>query len=188
MTLKAPFGDLLSPAPKSKSLEREIWFEALGCCWALSVKNVEGRFPIQLMMDLAKCEGPSGNLVKAIGGAKFNDLIQAFSRRIPSNRDGQAITERNARYLINKMDLEDFLCFMAGMSDTVDEQLRTAFFWDEQCQTNWLSLRFYSLNLIEAKQSTAAQRAHFAELLASFLQHGQHAYRAYGPQSEFGLY
>lgn len=185
MTLKAPVGTLHTPLPQRGSLERELWFESLGCCWALSVKNIEGRFPIQLMIDLSRYEGPSGNMVQALGASRFADLVQAFQLRVPHNRDGRSITERHANHLLKRMNVDDLLCFMAGMSDTIEEFLRPAFFWDDGCQSAWLSLKFYSLNPIESKLESTSHKARFATLLTDLVITGQAAYRKFGHASEF---
>ena len=143
-------------------------YETLGCCWALSAKNLDGQFPIELMLDLGKIELLYGSPMQILSSELISSLVRAFQAK---PRGGWSFNqaENHACALIQSMDTADFLSFHAGFHDAVDQILRGEHTWTERCDEAYASLRFHSVNLLDAGRSTTRQIQTHAKLITEFL-------------------
>lgn len=174
MTIRAPSCTLHERPLSVQSYEREVLFETLGCCWALSTKNVDGEFSIGLLVDLSRVELLYGCPTEKLPEDTLTPLIRAFSARSKSS-DGLMQIEHNALELIQSMDSHDFLSFHAGMHDCTEQLLRNDLFWTSEVEQAYLALRYCSLNLLDANGASSHHKRNFAELLAEFVITGRKA-------------
>lgn len=172
MTIRAPYCTVHERPYSPLSFEREVLFETLGCCWALSTKNVDGEFPIGLLVDLSNVDLLYGCPTEKLGDEVIGSLVRAFSARSKKGDEFKHI-EHNALELIQSMDSNDFLSFHAGMHDTVEQILKPDPFWTLECEEAYLSLRYFSLNLLDASHASSHHKRLFACLLTEFLVTGR---------------
>ncbi|MDX1668710.1 MAG: hypothetical protein R3194_04785 [Limnobacter sp.] len=175
MTIRAPSCTLHERPYSPKSYEREVLFETLGCCWALSTKNADGEFSIRLLFDLSQVELLYGCPTEKLPEDTLTSLVRAFSAK-SKNSDGLIQIEHNALELIQSMDSQDFLSFHAGMHDCVDQLLRNDPLWTHEVEQAYLALRYCSLNLLDASAASLHDKRNFAELLAEFVITGRKAH------------
>lgn len=168
MTIRAPYCTLHERPYAPLSFEREVLFETLGCCWALSTKNVDGEFPVSLLIDLSNVDLLYGCPTEKLSDETIGSLVRAFRSRSKKGDEFKQI-EHNALELIQSMDSNDFLSFHAGMHDTVEQILKPDPFWTLACEEAYLSLRYFSLNLLDASNASLQYKRTFARLLTEFL-------------------
>lgn len=170
MTIRAPYHVMHSTPYKAYSFEREVLFETLGACWALSSRNVCGMFGMQLQIDLSRLQllygVPSTNLPEPL----LFQLLTVFQAR---QRNGQPVYQRhiehNALELIEDMNEADFLNFTTGFQDAVNQILEPLDCWTLECRQAYLALKYYGLNLIETGLRDCKFKRTYADLLVNFL-------------------
>lgn len=170
MTIRAPYMVLHSSPYKKYSFEREIFFETLGACWALSSRNVSGIFGMQLQIDLSRVQllygVPSVHLPEPL----LFKMLTVFQTRPRNGMNGQhAHVEHNALGLVEDMNEADFLNFTTGFQDAVNQILEPLDCWSKECQQAHLALKYYGLNLVESGMRDSKFKRTYADLLVSYL-------------------
>ncbi|WP_370261149.1 hypothetical protein [Limnobacter sp.] len=170
MTIRAPYQVVHTTPYKKYSFEREVFFETLGACWALSARNVSGVFALQLQIDLSRVRllygVPSAHLPEAL----LYQLLNAFQSR---PRVGYEVclqhVETNALALIEDMNEGDFLNFSTGFQDAITQILEPLDCWTQECQQAHLALKYYGLNLVESGMKEAKFKRTYADLLVNYM-------------------
>lgn len=179
MTIRAPFATDHTPYPRPHSYEREVFFETLGACWALSARNISGQFPLQLQLDLSRLTLLYGTPAVDLQPVDFFRFLHAFQRRPnPGHHISYSGLELQALLLIDDMTEADFLNFSTGMADAVAQILSQMDCWGQECQLAFMALKYYGLNLIETNLQDPAIKRTYADLLCQFLTCTQNAYRS----------
>lgn len=170
MTLRAPYQVLHCTPYKPHSFQREVFFETLGACWALSARNVSGAFGLQLQMDLSRVQllygVPSQHLPEPLL-FQFLNVFQYRPRQATCSTQAQAA--HNALELIEDMTEADFLNFTTGFQDAVNQLLEPLDCWTDECRQAHLALKYYGLNLIESRLQQARFKRSYADLLVNYL-------------------
>lgn len=175
MTIRAPFKTLYTTGYKANSYEREVFYETLGCCWALSARNVTGDFSIQLLIDLSGVELLYGCPTEKLSEELMSTLIHLFQHRPRYPMQAQALLQDSCNALLDGMDINDFLNFGSGFQDGVRQVLEECDFWCRDCETAYLAMKYYGMNLIETDLNSQKHKATYAALLAEFLLTSQRA-------------
>lgn len=170
MTIRAPFRTLYTPDYRINSYEREVFFETLGCCWALNGRNVSGEFCVRLVMDLSGVELLYGCPMAQLSEELVGNLVHVFGHRPRNWQQSYSVLEDSARALLDSMNVNDFLNFNAGFQDGVRQVLEDCNFWTRECETAFLSLKFYANNLVECDLRSARHKGVYASLLSEFMQ------------------
>ncbi|GLR25312.1 hypothetical protein [Limnobacter litoralis] len=170
MTIRSPYQTLHCNAYPEHCYEREIFFETLGACWALSARNVSGMFPIQLRLDLCKINllygVPSADLPQEL----LNKLTVLFqSRPAGQPAHGRSVVETNAMAMMREMNRADFLSFSMGFQDAVEQVLVHAECWNPRCQRAYMAIKFSAMSLIEQGFNSEKHRGTYADLLSEYL-------------------
>jgi hypothetical protein len=171
MTIRAPHHAVRCKLPKTASFEREVLFETLGACWALSARNVSGYFSVQLQIDLSRLQLLYGVPCVNLPEAMLLRIMHSFQAQ--PKADGQAqrdATERNALLLLGDMSEADFLNFSTGFNDAVVQVLQLHPAWGTPCRQAHLALKYYGVNLIEQGLQDERTKRTYAELLYSYLE------------------
>ena len=188
MTIRAPFKALHSTPYKQYSFEREIFFETLGACWALSSRNVSGLFAVQLQIDLSRINLLYGVPATQLPEELVYTFLTLFQARPKLNaQDCPRILEHNAFELIEEMNEADFLNFTTGFQDAVKQVLEPLGSWNLNCRQAFISLKYYGLNLIETGMQDSKHRRTYAELLVRYLLTTQNIFREENKTSPFYL-
>lgn len=177
MTIRAPYKSLHRVAYKEFCYEREVFFETVGACWALSARNVSGMFPIQLQMDLSKIEllyGVPSVKLPADLFQSLTNLFQARPRQISLKRN--KLLENNAMELMRSMNDADFLSFSMGFQDAVTQVLEPLEPWNSSCHQTYMALKFFGLTLIEHGLTNPSHRSIYADLLVEYILISQNAF------------
>lgn len=170
MTIRAPYQVMHINPYKKYSFEREVFFETLGACWALSSRNVSGVFAMQLQIDLSRVQllygVPSSHLPESL----LFQFLNVFQTRPRSGAHTRHINaEHNALELIEDMNEADFLNFTTGFQDAVNQILEPLDCWTKECQQAHLALKYYGLNLVETGMREPKFKRTYADLLVNYL-------------------
>ena len=170
MTIRAPYQVLHTRPFKKYSFEREVFFETLGACWALSSRNVSGMFAVQLQIDLSRVQllygVPSMQLPEPLL-FQFLNVFQTSPRK--SQHSQHMRTEHNALELVEDMNEADFLNFTTGFQDAVNQILGPLDWWTKECHQAHLALKYYGLNLLESGMKENKFKRTYADLLVNYL-------------------
>ncbi|HEX4856479.1 MAG TPA: hypothetical protein VFV28_06670 [Limnobacter sp.] len=170
MTLRAPYQVLHCTPYKQQSFEREVFFETLGACWALSARNVSGAFGMQLQLDLCRIQLLYGVPSQYLPEHLLFQFLHVFRYRPRQDgASGQAQAAHNALELIESMGEGDFLNFTTGFQDAVKQILEPLPCWTPECKQANLALKYYGLNLVESRMEQARFKRSYADLLANYL-------------------
>jgi hypothetical protein len=170
MTLRAPYQVLHCTPYRQQSFEREVFFETLGACWALSARNVSGAFAMQLQLDLSRVQLLYGVPSRHLPEHLLFQFLQVFQYRPklpPGSLQRQAA--HHALELIESMDENDFLNFTTGFQDAVKQMLEPLVCWTTECRQANLALKYYGLNLVESRMEQPRFKRSYADLLANYL-------------------
>ena len=170
MTIRAPFKTLYTTGYKANSYEREVFYETLGCCWALSVQNVSGEFPIRLLLDLASVELLYGCPTERLSDELVSTLVHVFQHRPKPWQHAQQVVHNSMMALLDGCTTHDFLNFNAGIQDGVRQVLEDCTFWSRDCDTAFLAVKFYANNLVECDMRSVRHKAVYASLISEFMQ------------------
>lgn len=188
MTIRAPYQVLRTTPFKLHSFEREVFFETLGACWALSARNVSGLFALQLQLDLSRVHllygVPSANLPEAL---LFQFLNVFQSRPRQALHEKQQHAEHHALEMLDEMTEGDFLNFSTGFQDTVNQILAPLDCWTTECQQSCLALKYYGLNLVESGMRQSKFKRTYADLLANYLLTTQRVFYQDSKTSSYNL-
>lgn len=169
MTIRAPFKTLYTTGYKANSYEREVFYETLGCCWALSARNVTGDFSIQLLIDLSGVELLYGCPTEKLSEELVSTLIHLFQHRPRYPMQAHALLEDSCNALLDGMDVNDFLNFGSGFQDGVRQVLEECEFWCRDCETRFRAMKYYGANLVETDLNSVKHKNTYAALLTEFL-------------------
>ncbi|HEX4918072.1 MAG TPA: hypothetical protein VFV43_09270 [Limnobacter sp.] len=170
MTIRAPYQVLHSTPYKKYSFEREVFFETLGACWALSARNVSGIFAMQLQIDLSRVKLLYGVPTAHLPETQLYQLLTVFQTRPKQGFDARhQVVENNALALIDDMNEGDFLNFSTGFQDAVTQILEPLDCWTQDCQQAHLALKYYGLNLVESGMKEPKFKRTYADLLVNYL-------------------
>ena len=172
MAIRAPLDTLHSRSFPSLCLEREAFYETLGCCWALSAKQVNNEFAIEFLIDLSRVNLLYGQPTEQLSESMVGMLLRAFSSPA-KNRDDIRRIEHNALELVQSMESHDFLSFHSGMHDAVDQVLKYSAVWTPATERAYLAFRYFSLNLLDITAASDEQKQDVAALLTEFLLTGR---------------
>lgn len=175
MTIRAPFKTLYTTGYKTNSYEREVFYETLGCCWALSARNVTGDFSIQLLIDLSGVELLYGCPTEKLSEELVSTLIHLFQHRPRHPLQAHGLLEDSCNALLDGMNTHDFLNFGSGFQDGVRQVLEECDFWCRQCETAYRALKYCGTNLVETELGDQRHKNTYAALLAEFLLTSQKA-------------
>jgi hypothetical protein len=177
MTIRAPYQTLHGPAYRVYSFEREVLFETIGACWALSARNVSAQFSVQLHIDLSRLQLLYGSPAVQLPERLLFDFIRVFQNRTNESPHSKNKTvEHNAQALVESMNEADFLNFSTGFHDTVYQVLEKQPCWDTQCAQANMALKYYSMNLIESSMKNSKMKRTYALLLCAYLNSTQHVF------------
>lgn len=170
MTIRAPYQVLHNSSYRKNSFEREVFFETVGACWALSARNVSGMFGMQLQIDLSRVQllygVPSAELPEAL----LFQFLTVFQSRPRTSLNSQHMhMQHNALELIDDMNEADFLNFTTGFQDAVSQILEPQECWNKECQQAHVALKYYGLNLIESSMKEVKFKRTYADLLVNYL-------------------
>ena len=170
MTIRAPYQVLHSTPYKHYSFEREVFFETLGACWALSARNVSGVFAMQLQIDLSRVKLFYGIPSMHLPENLLFQMLNVFQTRPRMSTGAHHVhAEHNALEMINDMNEGDFLNFTTGFQDAVGQILEPLECWTKECQQAHLALKYYGLNLVESGMKDARFKRTYADLLVNYL-------------------
>ncbi len=188
MTIRTPYLTQYCSPLKKYSFEREVFFETLGACWALSARNVSGMFAIQLQIDLSRIQLlygiPSSQLPETLL-FQFLNIFQ-FKQHKSSNSEHLHV-EHNAIELIEEMSESDFLNFISGFQDAVSQILEPLSCWNMECQQAYMALKYYGPNLIESGMNERKFKHVYANLLANYLSTTQRIFLQQSKTSTYNL-
>jgi hypothetical protein len=170
MTIRAPYQTLHGPNYRVYSFEREVLYETLGACWALSARNISAQFAIQLHIDLSRVQLLYGTPTTQLPEHLLFDFIRVFqSRPKQGNQNKTATLQHNALALIESMNEADLLNFTTGFHDTVHQILERQPCWGSECAQANIALKYYSMSLIETRLRNHAVKRTYANLLCTYL-------------------
>lgn len=170
MTIRAPYQVLHSTPYKHYSFEREVFFETLGACWALSARNVSGVFAMQLQIDLSRVKLLYGIPSMHLPESLLFQFLNVFQTRPRMSTGAHHVNaEHNAIAMINDMNEGDFLNFSTGFQDAVNQILEPLECWNKECQQAHLALKYYGLNLVESGMKDSRFKRTYADLLVNYL-------------------
>lgn len=171
MSIRAPHQTLYRPVAKVQSYEREVFFETLGACWALSARNVSGQFAIQLHIDLTRVNLLYGIPAQQLTDTLLLDFLRTFqARNLRLNAECRHQVVHNALQMLDGMTESDFLNFSTAFQDAVGQILQHLPCWTPECMRANMALKYYGMNLIESRMESQVAKRHYAELLANYLQ------------------
>jgi hypothetical protein len=169
MTIRAPFKTLYTTGYKANSYEREVFYETLGCCWALSARNVTSDFSIKLLIDLSSVELLYGCPTERLSEELVSTMTHLFQHRPRHPMQAHALLGDSCNALLDGMNVNDFLNFGSGFQDGVRQVLEECEFWCRDCETAYLALKYYGMNLVETDLNSQKHKTTYAALLAEFL-------------------
>jgi hypothetical protein len=177
MTIRAPYQVLHRTPYKTYSFQREVFFETLGACWALSSRNVSGIFAVQLQIDLSRLQllygVPSTHLPENL----LSQILTVFQSRPRSDlRSQQRHVEHNALELIEEMNEADFLNYTTGFQDAVTQILEPMPCWTKECKQANLALKYYGLNVLQSGMKESKFKRTYSDLLVNYLLITQHVF------------
>lgn len=188
MTIRAPYKVLHSSPYKKYSFEREVFFETIGACWALSSRNVSGIFGIQLQFDLSRVHLLYGVPSAHLPAPLLFNILTVFQTRPRSGIQAQhGHVELNALGLVEDMNEADFLNFTTGFQDAVNQILEPLDCWTKECQQAHLALKYYGLNLVESGMRDSRFKRTYADLLVNYLSATQRVFLQGKHTSTFNL-
>lgn len=171
MTIRAPYQALHTTPYKKFSFEREVFFETLGACWALSSRNISGVFGLQLQIDLSRVHLLYGVPSTQLAQPLLFQFLNVFQTR-PHHGQNMHLDlhlEHNSLALVEDMNESDFLNFTTGFQDAVKQILEPLAWWGKKCQQAHLALKYYGLNLVGKGINEEKFKRTYADLLVNYL-------------------
>ncbi|MFN4327595.1 MAG: hypothetical protein ACK4FF_01855 [Limnobacter sp.] len=185
MSIRAPYCTLHRPAPRAMSLEREVFYETLGACWALSARNVSGYFGLQLQIDLTRVNLLYGVPAVDLDEHLLMDFLRTFQARKAArgDRPHERILQQ-AQNMVHGMDTQDVLNFSTAFEDAVGQVLDEDPDWSTECSRARLALKYQALQLLDRELASPRAKKRYAQLLANYLRITQATFRASYARSE----